>query len=462
MKKIFNIWTVVILAFFLRIVHLDQSFWLDEAAQVIESSRALNQQFNLAADFHPPLYHLLLHFWLQPATSEVWVRMLSVFLGIGSIFFIYLLGRLIIKEKQALSAAFFLAISPYHIWYSQEARPYIAFAFFSLASTYFLIKKKWVLCTVFLVLSLYTHYFTLFLLIGDGFYIFLFEKKYLKTGLASIISALVLFSFWLPEFVKQLSLGTNGLFPGWTNVVSVSSLRTAGLTFAKFIFGRGTLENKYLYAVLIFPVFFLLILSLVKIWRIITGKILIFLFFMPFVICEFISLFIPIVAPQRLIFLLPLFYLILAEGIDNFSKKVQFAAILIVIITSIGGIYQYYTDPNVQREQWRDAVSFTEKDSDPQNVALFVFPQPFAPYMWYGKGTIDAWGIAPKFIVTDSDLKNLSLRLQNKKRAYLYQYLTGLTDPQGKTKNFLSAEGFIQSYTNNFSGVGFIYTYDKK
>ena len=52
---------ILFLALILRLVNLDQSFWLDEAAQVIESSRPLNQQFNLAADFHPPLYHLFLH-----------------------------------------------------------------------------------------------------------------------------------------------------------------------------------------------------------------------------------------------------------------------------------------------------------------------------------------------------------------------------------------------------------------
>lgn len=453
---------VIFVAILLRLVNLNQSFWLDEAAQVIESARSLNQQFNLAADFHPPLYHVLLHFWLQAGTSEVWTRTLSVFLGIGSVIFIYFIGKTMMHEKQALIAALFLALSPYHIWYSQEARPYIAFVFFSLASTYFLLKKRWVLYTVFLVLSLYTHYFTIFLLAGHVFYIFLFERKYLKTGMVSIIFSLAAFVLWLPEFTKQLSLGTNGLFAGWQEVVSVTAVKTAGLTFAKFVFGRGTFENKYLYAAIVLPAVVLFITCLVKIWKSRQGKILLIFFFVPFLSAEIISIFIPIIAPQRLLFLLPGFYLILANGLEKLPKRLHFLAILIVVLSSAGGIFQYYTDPNVQREQWRQAVNFTERKKDPDSVALFVFPDPFAPYIWYTKSKIDAWGIAPKFIIRDSDLSNLSVRLQDKKRIYLYQYLTGLTDPQGKTRNFLARDGFVQTNISNFPGVGFIYTYDKK
>ena len=56
MKKFHNllILLTIFLGFLLRIVNLNQSFWLDEAAQVIESARPLSEQLNIAADFHPP------------------------------------------------------------------------------------------------------------------------------------------------------------------------------------------------------------------------------------------------------------------------------------------------------------------------------------------------------------------------------------------------------------------------
>lgn len=453
---------IVVAALGLRLVNLNQSFWLDEAAQVIESSRPFWQQFDLAADFHPPLYHLLLHFWMLGGKSEIWVRLLSVGFGIGSIIIIYQIGKLLIDKKAALIASLFLAISPYHIWYSQEARPYIAFLFFSIVSTLFLLRKKWFWYTVFAVFSLYTNYFTVFLLVSHLIYVFIFEKKFLRNWLIRAGIVLMSFIFWTGEFLQQIGVGTNGLFTGWKDVVSVSALKTAGLTFAKFIFGRGSIENNYIYALVILPVFLLFIFSLIKNRKERSGKIFITLFFIPFFTSEIVSLFISINAPQRLIFLLPIFFLLLTAGILKLSPKFRLAAILIVAVTNVGGLFQYYTDPSVKREQWREAVAFTEHQDSSQNVALFVFPGPFAPFTWYSKGKIDALGIAPNFILIDADLTNLLPELLFKNRVYLYQYLTGLTDPTGKTDKFLVSQGFRESDIRNFTGVGFIYIYDKK
>jgi len=453
---------VLIFALILRLINLNQSFWLDEAAQVIESSRTFWQQFDLAADFHPPLYHTLLHFWLYLGRSEIWVRLLSVALALFSIWLIYQLGKVIADKKRAFLSASFLAISPYHLWYSQETRPYMAFLAFSLLSTFLLIRKSWFWYTLALILSLYTHYFTLFLLVGHVIYIFASEKKDIRIFLASIAVSIAAFAVWLPKLLGQLILGTHGLFQGWTDVVSISAAKTSALTFAKFIFGRGSIENNYLYAAVVLPVFLLFIFALIATWKEKSGKISGILFFAPFLSSEVISLFIPINAPQRLIFLLPLFYLILACGIYKLRPNLKMLAVLIVVLISLGGIYQYYTDPNVQRENWRDAVVFTEQENNSQSAALFVFPGPFAPYTWYAKGKIDAWGIAPKFILTDDDLRVLTDRLQTKKKIYLYQYLTGLTDLKQQTRNYLETQGFRQTDIRNFPGVGFIYVYDRE
>ncbi len=452
---------VIGLAVMFRLINLNQSFWLDEAAQVIESVRPLGQQFDLVADFHPPLYHLLIHFWLFLGRSEIWVRLLSVGLGVGSVILIYQLGKLLFDKKTALVSALFLAISPYHIWYSQEARPYIAFLFLSLLATFFLIRKRWVGYVIALIFSLYTHYFTFFMMISHAAYIFLFDKRNLRKFLTASGISLITFAVWMPELFQQLTLGTGGRFTGWTGVVSTTPVKTAALIFAKFIFGRGSIDNNFLYSLVILPVFLMFVMALIKIWKERQGKILVILFAIPFLTAEIVSVFVPINAVQRLIFLLPIFSLILAAGILHLSRRMQLVALLIVIITSIGGIYQYYTDESVQREQWRQAVKFTEQSPDEKSATIFVFPGPFAPFTWYTKLQIDAWGIAPKFILTDSDLTNMSVKLSTKNKLYLYQYLTGLTDPQNKTQKFLSLSGFTQTDVRNFPGVGFIYIYER-
>src|SRR3990172_2265418 len=100
---------ILLLTFVLRLVNLNQSFWLDEAAQVIESARPFSQQTDIAADFQPPGYHFLLHFCMLASHSESWIRLLSVFFGTGSIYLIYHLAKFFFGKPAALSAGVFLA-----------------------------------------------------------------------------------------------------------------------------------------------------------------------------------------------------------------------------------------------------------------------------------------------------------------------------------------------------------------
>jgi len=62
------------LAFFLRLVRVNDSFWLDEAAQALESLRPLKEQLQIAYDFQPPLYHLLVHFISRFCAEEWWLQ----------------------------------------------------------------------------------------------------------------------------------------------------------------------------------------------------------------------------------------------------------------------------------------------------------------------------------------------------------------------------------------------------
>lgn len=468
MKKIakikFPVHLTLLLSFALslRLINLNQSFWLDEAAQAIESARPLSDQWQLAADFHPPLYHLILHFWMLAGRSEIWLRIPSVLFALGSITALYLLSNLLKRKKEGMLSAIFLATSGFHLWYSQEARPYMLFAFLSFLSTYFLLKKNWFLYTLFIIASLYTSYFTLFLIISHGFVIFLQEKKEIKKLAISLIISLVLFIPWLPYLVEQLSVGITGNFTGWQSVVSVNPVRAIPLTFAKFILGKGSIENNLLYALAIIPAFILFLYGYFICMKNNIGKTLLILFFVPFTTIFLVSFLIPIIAPQRFLFLMPYFLLITSFGLTRMSKKIQILSIAVILTGNIFGIYQYISSPNVQREQWREAVRFVESDRNSNNIALFAFPDAFAPFIWYSKGVVEGRGIAHNFIIGDEDLIKLNTELKDKNRVYFFQYLTGLTDPNNKTRNFLLSRGFVESAINNFPGVGFVYTYENK
>lgn len=452
---------IIAVAFLLRIINLNQSFWLDEAAQAIESSRPFGEQLNIVADFHPPLYHVFLHFWMIFGHSEIWIRLPSVFFGLGSIIVLYRIAVLLGDRKEGLLSVILLTLSPYHIWYAQEARPYMLFVFLSLLSSLFILQKNWIRYTVSIVLSAYTNYFTPFVFLGHAVYMYCFDKKNSNKFIKSILVTGILFIPWLPFFLQQLTVGTNGFFSGWSNIVSFPWARSVPLTFAKFIFGRGTFENKVVYASLILPIVMLFGFSIVRLLNKKEGKITLILFAIPFIFAVILSFFLPIVAPQRLIFLMPLFYLILAKGVTTVSKIWKSAMVVLVVLVSLSGIIQYYTNPYVQREQWRESVSYIESDKKDKSIVLFVFPGPFAPYLWYQKGLIETKGIAPNFLVTDENLQTMSFHLSEKTRVYLFQYLTGLTDPQEKTRRFIKTLGFKETSIKDFPGVGLIYVFNK-
>ena len=452
---------ILILGLILRLINLNQSLWLDEAAQALESARPLRDQFSIIADFHPPLYHLLLHFWMILGASEIWIRIPSVVFGVGSIYLLYQIAQKLEYKKSSLISSFFLAVSPFAVWYSQEARPYELFAFLCLLSTYFLLRKNWFFYVISSILALYTNYFAPFLFLSQAVYIITIDRKEFKKYIVSLFFITLSFIPWFPSFINQLKVGTSGIFKGWTEVVSVDAVKVIPLTLAKFVFGKGSIDNNLLYFLVISPVLiifaysFFILLKNKKYWPP-------FIFFLtPLIFVAFATTIVPVAAPQRLLFILPFFALILALGIQNLEKYERIFCVLIITATFSIGLLQYYTDPNVQREKWRQAVSYIDRAKDSKSLALFVFPTPFAPFQWYQNGYVRGIGIAPSFIISDEDLQNLKQEVKDKDRLYLFQYLTGLTDPENKVLNTLLHSGYKQIEIKNYEGVGFIYVLKK-
>ena len=86
-------------------------------------------------DGHPPLYATLLHFWMEAfGESEAAVRSLSALVGVVTLGALFLTARRLMAERDAVVATLLLACSPYHVYYSQEARNYALFLLLTVAS----------------------------------------------------------------------------------------------------------------------------------------------------------------------------------------------------------------------------------------------------------------------------------------------------------------------------------------
>jgi mannosyltransferase len=82
-----------------------------------------------ARDNYPPLHNLLLALSMAVFGDAEWaLRLPSAIMGILNVVATYWVGTLLSGRKVGLLAAFLLALSSFHIWYSQETRMYALLA----------------------------------------------------------------------------------------------------------------------------------------------------------------------------------------------------------------------------------------------------------------------------------------------------------------------------------------------
>ena len=121
------LWLTILLAAVLRFFRIGyQSLWADEGNSVAMAGRTLAEiSAAAAADIHPPLYYWLLNLWVRIfGDSEIAVRALSALFGILLVWLTYQIAVRLFDRRTALIATFFVAINPFLIYYSQEARMY--------------------------------------------------------------------------------------------------------------------------------------------------------------------------------------------------------------------------------------------------------------------------------------------------------------------------------------------------
>lgn len=219
-----------------------------------------------------PFYFLTARFWLQQFGNSIFVvRSLSALAGILCLPIIYLLCiELFDRPSVSLMAVILVAVSPFHVLYSQEARPYSLWILTTLFSCLALLRvqKKhsvggWLIYAFSLALSFYTFLFSLLTCFAHFVYILLSERfKLNKSTISFCLSALVATLSFIPWIViLVISPPSNyASFPpssllaypkGW--------IRNISLLFADF----GIDEKSSLVFLIAFLVYLLLLLFIV-------------------------------------------------------------------------------------------------------------------------------------------------------------------------------------------------------
>ncbi|MBI2196515.1 glycosyltransferase family 39 protein [Candidatus Daviesbacteria bacterium] len=472
------IWAVLGLGLVLRLISLNQSLWLDEAINVMAA-----RSFSLwgmvtqyaVADFHPPGWFIILWVWGKTfGYSEIAVRIPSVIIGVLTIYITYLLGKKLISKNVGLIAALLLAINPLHIYYSQEARMYaLAALAVSLNMLLFIDFVRggkggkgsmviYVLSNIFILLSDYVAY----LIFPVQFVFLLFLRKEALRGWSiRLVAACLAFIWWLPVFLKQLDVGSTASanLPTWKFVVGGFDFKTIPLTFVKFIIGRISLVNKIMYAALLLPIvtlFTFLLWHGIKNLTDTSRKLLFFWLIIPSVIATMISFFIPVYSYFRVLFIIPVFVLLVSNGISEFRWRLRYVFLVVIIFIQLFCAFVYLLNTNYQRDNWRGLVSYF-KNIQPE-VILFESSGTLPPFDYYAGGSLNVRGALNDFPARDDTaIAGLSELLKDKREIYLVDYLVQISDPDRLVAKKLTELGYTEKEIKDFHGVGFVYHYVK-
>lgn len=148
---------------------LNQSLWRDEAFSALLSEKSPLEIIRLTMhDASPPLYYILLHYWvIFFGNNEVVLRSLSLLFHFLTVIVVFLIARTLIKSVWGqILVALATLLNPFLLQYSFEARPYSLLAFLTVIVVYLIYKRKYILSSILLAFAIFTHNFAIFTFIA--------------------------------------------------------------------------------------------------------------------------------------------------------------------------------------------------------------------------------------------------------------------------------------------------------
>lgn len=200
-------------------------------------------------DVHPPLYYLLLHYWMAVVgNAALAAKYLSLGFSILTVAVLYSLGRHHGRKRLGLLAATLLAISPVHIVNAAAIRDFIPATFFATLSTYaFLMtidtptehpqatsNRSWMVFVLSTVAGLLTSYLNIGVLAAQMLYALSMapSRRLWRRWLASCVAIAIMYAPWvwlaLASMVDKLTK-QQAIRPPLTEMIGLDAFATDAL-----------------------------------------------------------------------------------------------------------------------------------------------------------------------------------------------------------------------------------------
>ncbi|MBI4491738.1 MAG: glycosyltransferase family 39 protein [Chloroflexi bacterium] len=432
----------------LRLAGLERkSVWFDEA--VSAGLAALDLPALLAAttgEANPPLYYLLLHYWLLLGQGDGWLRLPSVVFGTATVAVAALLGRTLFGWRAGLLAGLFTALAPFQVDLSQEARAYALLSLLATTSLLLLVQAlarggwRWAGYALATALALYTHYYAVFLVLAEALYLGLalaLRRRWQWSPWAALGLAGLLFLPWLPAFLVQFTTlkGSYWIEPPYPGVLW--DTYRAFISYSPPDHGLGT---DPLLRVARWLILGLLALALASApWS-------------PSVLLPALAVAGPVaaallvswwLAPLYLIrylcFAVPAFWVVAARGLDRVPMGIlRWPLVGLVVASVAANLPALYGDPYYGRSDLRAAAEVVRARAAPGDLVVHTRPFSETPFAYYNRGQLE------EVLLPEGDAAALGDAVRGRPRFwYVRDY--GLLDPAEAT----SAEAEARRYLAN-------------
>ncbi len=243
---------ILILCIFVRFWGLsDAELGADAIDQIYKSDNtdfiSVINEVRISHQGSAPLDFIILHYWMKIAgKSNFAVQVPAAVFGIICVIFVFLTGRLLFSSETALWAMFIISLSPFHIYFSQEARFYSLACLMSMIILWAMVRVlkndrmlNWIILFIVSVLGLYSHFFSAFILLIGWLWLcikifFISDKNtgnkekniLLKLTIVGILS----FISFSPWFFKKVAVE----YKQATSIFGIEALKILWYTYAEF------------------------------------------------------------------------------------------------------------------------------------------------------------------------------------------------------------------------------------
>jgi mannosyltransferase len=375
------------------------SLWVDEALSYLAASLPVRLILNNAIqDSHPPLYYLLLHFWLPLwPDDDLFLRLFSLSWGILFLPALYWLSIQLLKDRRlSLLAVLFAVISPFHILYSHELRMYTQLIFLvTLAAGAYARGRKtgglgwWLLFAGASLAALYTHLFTVFFLAGIGGHAALGrqDRRSLWLTIGTGAALFILFLPWLSLIVAETQVETGSLRPLLADVALVVFNPVKPLTVLSFMLFGIPYTALYAGAALFLTLTLVVLLSLE--WRKARREgvaeklslpivIVLCVVGLPVVIYYLRPFFLP---ERTMAVALPFLFILLSWSVTRYKTPLALTAVAALVFMVLGSVF-YFNDDSL-KTPYREAMAHVRASWQPGDTIVHTSDFSYYPALRY-------------------------------------------------------------------------------